>query len=249
MAIELLMTTNNIIKEFGTAIRHRRSDLGISQEELAERADLHRTYVSDVERGARNISLQSIAKLAGALTISIASLFPEAVTIGQAGPCKSGGPERSLVEVLLVEDDPADVELTLCAFDNARFTNRTHVVRDGAQALDYIFCRGEFACRPMKANPQLILLDLNLPKVNGLEVLRQIKADKRTRLIPVAILTASQDIREIAECRRLGAEQYIAKPVNLQRLSLITAQFKLEWALLKARHPVRETTGQVNWAA
>lgn len=240
------MTMNNIIKEFGMVIRHRRTDLGISQSQLAERADLHRTYVSDVERGARNISLHSIARLASALTISIASLFPEPVPIGQRGKGKNGTPPGSLVDILLVEDDQAHVKLALETFEKARFTNHIYVASDGAQALDFIFCRGEFARRSVTANPQLILLDLNLPKVNGLEVLRQIKADKRTRLIPVAILTASQDIGEIAECRRLGAEQYIAKPVNLQRLSLITAQLKLEWALLKARLPDREIPMQLN---
>jgi CheY-like chemotaxis protein len=126
------------------------------------------------------------------------------------------------------------VELTLRAFKKAHFTNQVHVVNDGARALDYVFYRGEYARRPTAEHPQLILLDLNLPKVSGLEVLRRIKADKRTWQIPVAIITASQDFAEIGECRRLGAEQYIAKPIDLQRLSLITPQLNLDWALIES---------------
>ena len=216
-------------------VKDRRTQLGISQEDLAERADLHRTYVSDVERGARNVSLQSIAKLASALEISVSALFPEEIQIGKTGATRriGNGRDRKLVDVLLVEDNPNDVELTLHAFKQARFTNQVHVVRDGAAALDYLFCRGCYAARPITKNPELILLDLNLPKVSGLEVLRRIKADKRTAQIPVAILTVSHDVNVIAECRRLGSEQYIVKPVDLQRLSLVTPQLDLEWALFR----------------
>jgi len=215
---------------------------------MAERADLHRTYVSDVERGARNISLQSIVKLAGALEISIANLFPEEVQIGKNVAAKGLGRDRKLVDVLLVEDNPDDVELTLRAFKKARFTNQVHVVNDGAMALDYVFYQGKYARRPLEEHLHLILLDLNLPKVSGVEVLRRIKADKRTWQIPVAIITASQNGREIAECRRLGAEQYIAKPINLQRLSLITPQLNLDWALIgsagsKLRNKITDKPG------
>jgi len=222
-------------KQFGTVVRDRRNRLGISQEDLAERAELHRTYVSDVERGARNVSLQSIAKLASALEISVSGLFPEEIQIGKPGRARApgNGRDRKLVDVLLVEDNPDDVELTLRAFKRARFTNRVHVVRDGAMALDYLFCRGRFSARTFAQAPQLILLDLNLPKVSGVEVLRRIKADKRTAQIPVAILTVSHDLSVIAECRRLGSEQYIVKPVDLQRLSLVTPQLDLEWALFR----------------
>jgi len=229
-------------KKFGTVVRDRRTQLGISQEDLAERADLHRTYVSDVERGARNVSLQSIAKLASALEISVSALFPEEVHIGKPGVARGADNhrDRNLVDVLLVEDNPDDVELTLHAFKRARFANGVHVVRDGATALDYLFCRGRYSACPITEKPRLILLDLDLPKVSGLEVLRHIKADKRTAQIPVAILTVSHDLNVIAECRRLGAEQYIIKPVDLQRLSLVTPQLNLEWALFRRQD--RETS-------
>ena len=139
-----------------------------------------------------------------------------------------------LVDILLVEDNPDDVELTLQAFKKARFANRMHVVRDGAQALDYLFRRGDQASYPETGRPQLILLDLNLPKMDGLEVLRFIKKHKRTRMIPVVILTASQMFGDMEECRRLGADTYIVKPVNFQRLSQITPQLSLNWALYKS---------------
>jgi CheY-like chemotaxis protein/DNA-binding XRE family transcriptional regulator len=207
----------------------------MSQEELAERADLHRTYVSDVERGARNVSLQSIQKLARALEISVSALFP------QLGPqtrqslrsVRETNDAADFVDILLVEDNTDDVELTLRAFQQARFTNRIEVVKDGAAALDFLFYRGKFAHRRLEARSQIVLLDLDLPRVGGLEVLRRIKADHRTRPIPVVILTDSQSTHDIAECRRLGAETYISKPVNFQRLSQATPHLALNWALLK----------------
>ena len=219
----------DVKKSFGASVKNRRSQLGLSQEELAERADLHRTYVSDVERGARNLSLQSIAKLAGALAISVSALFPQAGFRNGKATATNG----SVVDILLVEDNANDVELTLHAFKQARFTNHVQVVRDGMEALDYVFCRGNYAQRHSENHPQVILLDLNLPKVSGLELLRRLKAEKRTRMIPVVVLTMSQNSQDIADCRRLGAETYIVKPVDFQRLSQATPQLNLNWALLK----------------
>lgn len=205
--------------------------MGISQEALAERADLHRTYISDVERGARNLSLESISRLARALAVSVSTLFPvdlEGATPGEKQPGKG------LVDVLLVEDNPDDVELTLAAFKKARFTNRTHVVADGAEALEYIFCTGKYAADCWAAQrPQLILLDLDLPKVSGVEVLRRIKSDKKTADMHVVILTTSIDHRNMVQCRGLGATHYIVKPVDFQRLSAVTPHLDLNWLLVK----------------
>jgi len=226
------MSKTDVKKAFGTSVRGWRNVLGISQEKLAERADLHRTYISDIERGARNLSLESIERLARALEISIPALFPQprhhdgrTITGDNRG--------TNLVDILLVEDNADDVELTLNAFKKARFTNRIHVMNDGAEALDYIFCRGKHARRRAGEHPQIVLLDLNLPKVSGLEVLRRIKADKRTCEIPVVILTISEDRYDMAECRQLGADNYIVKPVDFERLSRRTPQLNLDWALLK----------------
>jgi two-component system response regulator len=117
------------------------------------------------------------------------------------------------LEVLLVEDDPDDLELTLHTFAEARITNPIQIARDGQEALDYIFCRGAHAGREPIA-PRLILLDLKLPKIGGLEVLKAIKADPRTKGIPVVILTSSREERDLIEGYQLGANSYIQKPVD-----------------------------------
>jgi CheY-like chemotaxis protein len=224
----------DVKKTFGISVRAWRKRKGFSQEVLAERSDLHRTYISDVERGARNLSLESITRLARALEISTAALFPAELPNGEAGPIAENGFAQEFVDILLVEDNPDDVALTLHAFKQARFANRVQVVTDGEEALDYVFCRGKYAAHQPADRPQVVLLDLNLPKVSGMEVLRRIKADERTRHIPVVVLTISQMFKDFTECERLGAETYIIKPLNFQRLSQITPRLKFDWALLKA---------------
>ena len=220
------MTVMDIKNRFGTAVRSRRKRLGISQEELAGRAGLHRTYVADIERGARNLSLANIEKLAKALETSIPILFAQDELPGKPDATK-------LREILLVEDNPDDVEMTLRAFRNASVANPVQVVRDGAEALDFLFWTGSYVERKAEPPPHVILLDLNLPKVNGLEVLRRLKADSRTLAIPVVVLTASERDRDIDESRRLGAESYIVKPVDFHRFSQVTPQLKLSWSLVK----------------
>jgi CheY-like chemotaxis protein/DNA-binding Xre family transcriptional regulator len=215
---------------FGTSVRAWRSRRGISQEELAERAGLHRTYVSDIERGARNVSLESIEKLASALEISVSTLFlNNAETAGARNA--SGVSPDTLVDILFVEDNVDDAQLTITALNEARIANRIHLARDGAEALDYLLGTDKTT---LVKPPQLILLDLNLPKVDGLEVLRRIKADARTRSIPVIVLTASRHDADIRTSKRLGADGYIVKPVGFQNLSEVTPQLSLQWALLKS---------------
>jgi CheY-like chemotaxis protein len=201
------------------AIKSTRSALGISQEELAARAGLHRTYVSDLERGTRNPSLESVAKLAEALELSLPMLFEKAKY-------------RKLVEILLVEDDPQDVELTLRAFRQMRLTNPIHVAHDGVEAVDFLFGVGRNADRGDWL-PQVVLLDLNLPRKSGLDVLRQIKADPQTRDIPVVVLTVSTHGRDIEECQRLGAETYIVKPVRFESFREVASTLNLAWTLVK----------------
>jgi CheY-like chemotaxis protein len=218
------MTAVELKLLLGSAIKEQRSALGISQEELAARAGLHRTYVSEVERGERNPSIGSIEKLAQALEVSFTSLFE-----------RTGQPSGSqdALEILLVEDNPIDVELTKSAFEKAQITNPLHVVNDGEAALDFVFATGAHADRSKAAPPKLILLDLNLPKKSGLEVLKEMKGHKRTQNIPVIILTISDRDHDIQECRRLGAETYIVKPVSFQNFSKVTTLLSLSWVLVE----------------
>jgi two-component system, response regulator len=224
---------SDVKSQFGTVVKSRRSRLGISQEVLAERAGLHRTYVSDVERGERNISLENIVKLARALEISVSQLLSSKDRRFPADPLADPPSADDLVEILFVEDRADDVAMTLEAFQSAGFTNRIHVVGDGAAALNFLFGTGEYAHRRPGDNPQLILLDLGLPKIGGLEVLRRIKADPRTSRIPVVVLTASKRDRDIATSQQLGAEAYIIKPVGFQNLSEVTPRLSMRWALVK----------------
>jgi CheY-like chemotaxis protein/DNA-binding XRE family transcriptional regulator len=243
------MAATQITSRFGASVRAIRQRLGISQEALAERADLHRTYITGIEAGVRNVTLNSIDKLARALEVSAASLLQ----LGHrppSPPTHSSG-ESSLsqfVDILMVEDDPQDVEMTLLAFKRARITNSLQVVCDGQQALDFLFCTGTFAHRQMENRPNLVLLDLKLPKVDGLDVLRKIKADERLRSIPVVVLTGSRDARTFSECQRLGAATFIVKPVDFQKLGRVTPQLNLDWALLQQPPAESRVTSGVSLA-
>ncbi|MFZ1059517.1 MAG: response regulator [Candidatus Rokuibacteriota bacterium] len=136
------------------------------------------------------------------------------------------------VEILLVEDNPNDVELTLHALSESHVTNPVHVVRDGAEALEFIFGTGAYASRNMNNTPKVILLDLKLPKVDGLEVLRRVKSDPRTAKIPVVVLTSSREERDIVESYQLGVNSYIVKPVDFEQFTAAVRQVGLYWVLL-----------------
>jgi two-component system response regulator len=150
----------------------------------------------------------------------------------------------NLIEILLVEDNPNDVDLALHSFRKNNLANRVHIVRDGAEALDFIFCRGAYSDRQIQNGPKVILLDLKLPKVDGIEVLRQVKGDPRTRNIPIVVLTSSREDRDIAECYGLGVNSYIVKPVEFERLTEVTRDVGLYWLLVN-QPPVFPSTGRV----
>lgn len=226
------MSRIDITGRFGASVRKLRFQLGLSQEELAERAALHRTYIAGIEGGGRNLTLRSIAKLAHALRVPTAALLLSA-TESAAGVDLSAGkfPTINCRDILIVDDNPDDVALTLQAFRKARITNSVQVATDGSEALDFLFCRGSFSRRKPGEQPGLVLLDLNLPKVDGLEVLRRMKNDAHTKPIPVAVLTASNSSAEYAECRRWGVLTYLTKPVDFERPTQATGRLKLNWAL------------------
>ncbi|MGB5105934.1 MAG: response regulator [Candidatus Zixiibacteriota bacterium] len=140
--------------------------------------------------------------------------------------------DLSIVEILLVEDNPNDVELTLRALKKSNITNRIHVVRDGEEANEFIFCEGKFASRKIEDVPSIILLDLKLPKIDGLEILKRVKSDPRTKSIPVIVLTSSREQRDILESYNLGTNSYIAKPVNFEQFAAAIQQLGLYWLVL-----------------
>ena len=138
----------------------------------------------------------------------------------------------NVVEILLVEDNPSDVELTLHVLRKHNLANRIHVVGDGAEALDFLFCRGAYQSRDAGLAPKVILLDLKLPKVDGLEVLRQLRSDERTRFLPVVIMTSSRQEHDLVESYKLGVNSYIVKPVEFDQFSESVRQIGFYWLLL-----------------
>lgn len=221
------MVHRDVRKQFGMAIKAWRGRSGLSQEELAWRAGLHRTYVADIERGARNPSLQSIQKLAAALRLSFSTLFEP---FGDTPLPTETHPPDQQADILFVEDDQDDVALTMEAFRRANVKNSIHVVNDGIEALEYLF--GDASNQgTLKNRPKLILLDLHLPRLDGMEVLRRIKADENARTIPVIVLTSSQTNSHMLECRRLGAEFYIVKPVDFERFCQVVPRLSGYWRL------------------
>ena len=140
--------------------------------------------------------------------------------------------DADAVDILLVEDNPQDAELTTRALKKNNLANRLITVEDGAEALDFIFCRGKYATRNNAHSPKVVLLDLKLPKVSGLEVLRALKQDERTRSIPVVVVTSSREDPDIKTAYALGANSYVVKPVDFDAFSAAVAQLGHYWLVV-----------------
>ena len=135
-------------------------------------------------------------------------------------------------EILIVEDNPLDLEMTLRGLRKANIVNQIHVARDGAEALEFLFCEGAYAHRRIEDTPRFVLLDLKLPKVDGLEVLARMKADERTRAIPVVMLTSSKEQRDLIESYQLGVNSYIVKPVDFDNFVQAARELGTYWLML-----------------
>ena len=140
-------------------------------------------------------------------------------------------------EILVVEDNADDIELTLRAFRKSHIANEVVVVRDGVEALEYLFATGRYADRDSNALPEVVLLDLNLPRIGGLEVLERVRAHPKTKLLPVVILTSSIEERDLVNGYSLGANSYVQKPVDFERFVDSVKQLGLYWLLLNRRAP------------
>lgn len=141
--------------------------------------------------------------------------------------------------ILLVDDNPDDEELTLLALEESNILNEVVVARDGVEALDYLFAAGRYADRDPRRLPQLVLLDLNLPKLDGLEVLRRLRADPRTALLPVVILTSSGEEEDVIAGYRCGANGYVRKPVDFDGFAEAVRHLGLYWLVLNETPPIR----------
>src|SRR6201987_188737 len=142
----------------------------------------------------------------------------------------------TLGRILIVEDDPKDVELTLAALDEYNLANEVVVTRDGQDALDYLYCRGKYDARPSD-NPAVILLDLKLPKIDGLEVLQQIKSDERMKMVPVVVLTSSHEERDMMTSYQLGVDAYVVKPADFHEFVNAVKELGMFWAVINQPAP------------
>jgi two-component system response regulator len=157
--------------------------------------------------------------------------------LGQMTKKRCSLPETSAVEILLVEDNASDAELTLHALRKSKVTNHIQHVVDGEEALDFFFCRGAFSGRQFDNPPRLVLLDLKLPKVNGLQVLEAVKSDPRTRAIPIIVLTSSKEEGDLVKSYKFGVNSYIQKPVNFAEFQDVVQKLGMYWLLVNSKPP------------
>jgi CheY-like chemotaxis protein/DNA-binding XRE family transcriptional regulator len=219
---------SDLQRRLGLAVCISRQHLGLTQEELAWRANLNRSYVADIERGARNVTLRTLATLAAALELTVENLIANTsnplgapAALGAEGISPGGG------EILLVEDTATDAALVVRAFKRSKLTNRVNLVRDAEGGLAYLLGTGRYA-KHRPSLPSLILLDVNLPRMSGLEFLQRIKADEHLRSIPVVVLTVSRNDHIVFECAKLSVADYLVKPLEIESLVRLMPRLNLQ---------------------
>ena len=140
--------------------------------------------------------------------------------------------ETNVIDILLIEDNPNDAELTLRALKKNNVANKVHLITDGAEALDFFFAKGKYEGRDVTSTPKVVILDLKLPKVDGLEILKRVKADERLKLMPIVVLTSSKEECDVIESYKLGANSYIVKPVDFNKFAEAIKDLGMYWLLL-----------------
>lgn len=215
---------DTLLAALSRILRVRREYLSMSQEELSNRSGLHRTYISDVERGSRNPSIKSLAQLAAALQTSVSELL--------AATEAEGALQTSPLEILLVEDHQADVHLITTAIKQAKVPCRVSVAKDGEEALSYLHRTGQWSEAP---RPELVLLDLNLPRKSGYDVLSEMKSTQRLLDIPVIILSTSESDQDVVRTYKMHANCFISKPLDPDEFFQVVAQTMEFWFTIVKR--------------
>lgn len=201
MAKKRTTINNRLIQGLSEAIHERRMELGFSQSDLAGRAGVHRTYISEVEQGSQNLTIDTLSKLADALNTTVLSLLESA--------SQAVKKVVNQIEILLAEDNEADVHLIQRSLRQINIATNLNVVGDGKELTDFLYRLGKFRQAPL---PDLILLDLNLPKKNGYEVLAEIKSHEELKRVPIVVLTTSSSEQDMQRSYSLHANCYIIKP-------------------------------------
>ena len=199
-------SNKRIAEGLSEVIRERRLQLGISQSELSNKAGLHRTYISEVERGTQNLTIETLGKLADALETSVLILVEDASRAVRF--------TENPIQILLAEDSAADIHMVERALKAAKMPTELVVLTDGRETLDYLTQKGNHGASSL---PDLILLDLHLPRKNGYEILKEIKIDNRLKQIPVVVLTNSESSVDVSKSYDLHANTFITKPVSQKK--------------------------------
>jgi CheY-like chemotaxis protein/DNA-binding XRE family transcriptional regulator len=213
----------------GAMVREFRHRLGLTQDELGFRSNLHRTYIADVERGARNVTLRSIINLAKALDVTVGRMLSHAADKGDTRAGEEDASAAHMADILLVDDNGAEAALAVRAFKRARVTNRLRIARDAEEALGMLDgAQGKLG--PVR--PGLILLNPILSGMSGVEFLRRIRMDRRTRDVPVVLIASAGRGKAFREYRRLGAANCIARPIEVESVVRLAPKLDLQLSLV-----------------